>query len=865
VRSFVPGSAEARSPYALVDEVGRAREVLVLTYTAGLEFFERFALANARATGARVTVISDATMVHADPMVVRRSGTQYLDARAVCPSGAFHPKLVLIVGDGHARVAIGSGNLTMAGWHANAETWTVLRADEDGGPDTLREVSGFLRELAISEIMLSAGADDALNRTADELDLLPAEGAGPRLISSLSETIEAQLPTAAEPVSELILYAPFHDARLDGMRALLDRFRPAAWTVYVRAGTHGYGTDVDGSKLEALARERGGRIAWVSHEFELDAGEIVADDRYWHGKLVQCRTPGGLWTLTGSPNLSAPALLRSVADGGNCEIAVISQLELPLTPREGHEPAGGVATLQRRQSKREPRPAALLLAAIAHDAIVTLQLYAPLQAGGVVQRYDIGEDQWRTTTTIPSGSDHYELDISQAPVGQAIRLLLDGGTASNSVFVTDLVRVRRTQGRAIGKVRVSPEEVAKTGLGNELLADLDELRPHLLYAGAIVVPHPHPAAANKTEADGSVEPGRPASGLTLEDFLVACDPVLGQRMTEFALVLPALPGVGISLNDTLGTLDTDEDTDIDDEPDRPPTITEELNRRTPDERARYRTFVERLIDRSPRYPMVVRTLALRTVIHATAAHLWADDRWPTVLADAIRAIGAVGDQPNEGEREAAASLAAAAVALLRTDVRRISRRDEHTMRYEQAGQAIRPLLQHVDPLRVEIISNKDLPGRLAGAAGVLAIDRAIDEIVHPRSGTERAIQILAEENDAEATIDSDGTIVLHDILASVPEPTVIRVLALTQDNGPMFVRGTTTDGKQVLAAWCAPLLAIEKVGANGPFGRAWRLPVGQTPAMLDLAQLPTTDIWWGGQQPRPSDVDELLTLITADR
>jgi hypothetical protein len=174
----VPGSAEARSPYALLDEVERAQEVLVLTYIAGLEYFERFALANARATGARVTVISDAMMVHADPMVVRRSGTQYLDARAVCPSGALHPKLVLIVGDGHARVAIGSGNLTMAGWHGNAETWTVLRADEDEGPATLREVSGFLRELAISEITLSPGADDALNRAPTSSTCFPPMGPG---------------------------------------------------------------------------------------------------------------------------------------------------------------------------------------------------------------------------------------------------------------------------------------------------------------------------------------------------------------------------------------------------------------------------------------------------------------------------------------------------------------------------------------------------------------------------------------------------------------------------------------------------------------------------------------------------------------
>ena len=214
------GLPEARSPYALLAEVERANDVLVLTYTASLEFFERFALPEARALGALVTVLSDATMVRADPVVVRRAGVQYLDARAICPAGlAFHPKLVVIVADGQARVAIGSGNLTIAGWHANAETWTVLRGDCDGGPDTLRDVAEFLRALPASPIVLSARSAEALERVAAGLDELPAEQPGPRLLHSLSSPIADQLPVPEAAVEELLLHAPFYDRRLDGVRA----------------------------------------------------------------------------------------------------------------------------------------------------------------------------------------------------------------------------------------------------------------------------------------------------------------------------------------------------------------------------------------------------------------------------------------------------------------------------------------------------------------------------------------------------------------------------------------------------------------------------------------------------------------------
>jgi hypothetical protein len=294
----VPASPEARSPYALLGEVERARDVLVLTYTASLEFFERFAQSDARALGALVTVVSDAMMVRADPVVVRRAGVHYLDARAVCPGAtAFHPKLFVVVGDGQARVAIGSGNLSMAGWHGNAETWTVLRADEDGGPDTLRDVSAFLRRLASSQITLSAGAPDGLRRVAAGLDELPAGEPGPRLLDSLHDAILDQLTPPTENVEELILYSPFHDAQLKGVRELVDRLAPAAWTVFVQPDTV-----VDGAALQTLADTRGGRIGWVSRWPPQEDGTHVHDERYWHGKVAQWRTTTGeTWALTGSP------------------------------------------------------------------------------------------------------------------------------------------------------------------------------------------------------------------------------------------------------------------------------------------------------------------------------------------------------------------------------------------------------------------------------------------------------------------------------------------------------------------------------------------------------------------------------------
>jgi hypothetical protein len=865
----VPGTPEARSPYALLDEVERARDVLVLTYTASLEFFERFALSDARALGALVTVVSDATMVRADPVVVRRAGVHYLDARAVCPGGtAFHPKLFVVVGDGQARVAVGSGNLTMAGWHANAETWTVLRADETGGPETLRDVSAFLRALSSSEVALSSAAPEALRRVADELDKLPTSEPGPRLAHSIDEAIVRQIPTPSEPVTELMLYSPFHDGKLDGTRELLNRLAPAAWTVFVQPDTV-----VDGAALEALAEERGGRVAWVSRRPPQSDGTHVHDERYWHGKVAQWRTASGqTWALTGSPNLSRPALLKSVGDGGNCELAVLSHIEHDLTPVEGDPPAGGLLSLTKPGVDRDWHRGPLLLSAMAIAGTVTVELHRPLVVDGTFERYDTIEDRWTATATVRAGCARYDLDVAAAPVGHALRLRTADDSLSNEVFVADPGRLRRRQEHAVGKVRKAPEEVVRDGLGTQLLADIDELRAHLLAVGATVRVPRSAGSDQVVDGDESELPvARPAAGQTLEEYLEACDPVLGRRMTEFALVLPVLPGVGAALDDDIGTLDSDTDetgtaqTGGDGTEPTGRTIREELQRRTPDERRRYRWFVERLVERSADYPLLIRNIAVRTLLHSIAAHLWPDDAWPPLLAAALHALAARGDEPRPEEQSAAGSLAAVALAVLRTDVPRMSRRDEHQMRYISAAAAVASLLAYRDAQQIDLLA-ADLPGRLRGPAGAQAAEQAVDETLHPLRGADRAVRLLAEEREVAASAHGDATIAIEHPLAEVSEPLMILALRLADDPGPLFARGMTVEGRPVLAAWCSPWLAIERVGRTGlRFGRAWHIGKAQTLHGIDLlAELPRADRRWNAGDPRPEDVNDLLAMADED-
>ncbi len=321
-----------------------------------------------------------------------------------------------------------------------------------------------------------------LERVAGELDELPAQQPGPRLLHSRTSPIAHQLPATERPVDALMMYAPFHDAKLDGVSGLLDRLQPSTWTVFVQPDTV-----VDGTALQALADDRGGRVAWVARRPQLEDGTRIHDERYWHGRVAQWRSAvGATWTLTGSPNLSRPALMRTVGAGGNCELAILSRIDYDLTPAEGEPTTGGLASLTKPTRDRDGRRGPVLLSAVASVAMVAVELHLPLASDGTFERYDIVEDRWRATASVRAGVNRYEVDVAAAPVGQALRLRTTDGLVSNEVFVADPDRLRRRQQHAIGKVRAAPEDVARDMLGNQLLADIDELRPHLLAVGALI-------------------------------------------------------------------------------------------------------------------------------------------------------------------------------------------------------------------------------------------------------------------------------------------------------------------------------------------------------------------------------------------
>src|SRR4051794_29721572 len=105
-----------RSPLEVLE--GRFRHVLLTTFSFNLRFFERWVLHALWASEARnIVVFVDRSQLGGAledqaPAAAGRSYHLIGDDRA---AGAFHPKLLLAVGEGHARLCVSSANLTADG------------------------------------------------------------------------------------------------------------------------------------------------------------------------------------------------------------------------------------------------------------------------------------------------------------------------------------------------------------------------------------------------------------------------------------------------------------------------------------------------------------------------------------------------------------------------------------------------------------------------------------------------------------------------------------------------------------------------------------------------------------------------------
>ncbi|GGU18104.1 hypothetical protein [Streptomyces violascens] len=810
------------SPLSLILDEGRTgrpglEEALFLSFTADLGFFEEVVLGVAQATGARVTVAGDVAMARNDPRSVRRAGRSYLAGLAYAHGAAFHPKLVVLAGAEHATIALGSGNTTLSGWQANAELWTVLRVNSEQSPAVLPDLSAWLRDVP-DKVEFSAGVPQALGRVAALLDRLH-HGRTPtapqvRFINSLHAPLINQLPHG--PVDELAVFAPFHDQRSQALRQLLERMRPRRFTLSYQPGL----TDLDGPSVAALVQEYDGRV--ISDH----------DQRYRHGKLIEWASQGQRWALTGSPNLSAAALLRSQGDGGNCELGIITPIPTTLLPDGTDEPAARLRT-----AASLPRPIAnhgpLLLGALRVPDGLDISLARPLTAPAYLQLSQAATppETWERLADVPPAQTTLTVTAS-ADAGSRVRLaVLDNDGLprfGNIVFVVDpdCALRRLMPARAQTPTTLPPDLFADPRLAERFLGDLTTLRTGLSPAHAGV------SASSSTSGTVAAAP-RDVAGDSWERYLDECAGRVGHPLTRFALGLPLPAGAGKAflqdllpvswderfIDDIEPTLDEDDaeavataaDTGVD------AAALPDLRRADQEVRHRYRRWVERLVALAPHLGPPERMLVVRLTLWTVAAGAWppTDSDWVSLLSRAVRALDRQ-DLSKQVEPQIG-SLAAVALAVLRSHAPRYEITPE-TVAFNEASQAVSHLLPAAESAYVTEYTAL-LDTAFGPAVDQTAVLDVASDVVQadPVDDAERTL------TEKDRNVRRHGQQLLH-VTGSFSNPALMALEAVgAAEDAPLvgaWASSDSSNGAWALVIWRRPDLIV--VDARRPTTPLWR-------------------------------------------
>lgn len=295
---------------------------LLTTFSFDPTVFENVLLVAMRSRGCRnIGVLADMNMVNrtlSELAPAPRAGTAYhLAKRSV--TGAFHPKIVLQLGEKEGRLMLGSANLTGAGLVGNLEavsTVVVSEEDRSAAPllaEALRyfEAHADKKDQAMRDVLSRARA-----RTPWLEDVEPKEEAmiGGERVAFLTESASAGIAkrfrsfVGDDPIDRLIVVSPYADGTLEGFSRLREEFGTPSTSFVVDAREHDFTADTFQAQIRASL-----------HSAEPHA---LGGQRRLHAKVIIASGTRADYVLAGSANVSIPGLYSRFGGSGNAEAGI---------------------------------------------------------------------------------------------------------------------------------------------------------------------------------------------------------------------------------------------------------------------------------------------------------------------------------------------------------------------------------------------------------------------------------------------------------------------------------------------------------------------------------------------------------------
>lgn len=289
------------------------------TYNAYLPFYEDVVWRRLASAGCRANVLlmdgrQCAVAFSDEGSRPRLAGREYtlIPVRA---RGAFHPKLLMLVGRERGLLFVGSHNLTVAGYGRNRELTSRIESSGEDSAAAFGEAWRFMRAWFADQPTELLAAFDAAEGYAGWLreasTAVPPEGAHARLFGSspegesLWQQVRGVMP---EAVRRITVVSPFFDGQLRFLKRLAEDLKPDEFVVGIEPGA----VVIDHEAWRALPDVR-----------FVDSKVLREGKGYLHAKALLVEAVDGRELLvTGSANASWQAWLAG-GDERNAEAVTV--------------------------------------------------------------------------------------------------------------------------------------------------------------------------------------------------------------------------------------------------------------------------------------------------------------------------------------------------------------------------------------------------------------------------------------------------------------------------------------------------------------------------------------------------------------
>ena len=231
-------------------------------------------------------------------------------------NSAFHPKVVLLLGEEKAKLIVSSANIKTSGYTLNNEIYNVFEYNKENQDNLnlINDTISFFERLNSMSYFQDERLFNKINdlvykhRKSDNNEI--------KLIQNLDESVLNQLKKIiVDKVTSIDIAVPYYDNELLGYKALKEIFNCDDIKLYLQNGLSTFPVEYNNNNL----------IVGSDNIFTYLKLKSNGKKNFYHGKVFRINTANKSYILYGSSNCTMSALSKTYHNGGNIECNILEE------------------------------------------------------------------------------------------------------------------------------------------------------------------------------------------------------------------------------------------------------------------------------------------------------------------------------------------------------------------------------------------------------------------------------------------------------------------------------------------------------------------------------------------------------------